>query len=211
MSKERIHIETHFQQKVRLISRMSPSDKDFRFNNLMYLVNQESLRTCFSELDKDKTPGVDKVTYAQYEEDLEANIANLVERMKRMGYHPKPVKRTYIPKDNGKQRPLGLPSLEDKLVQQVLCHILSAIFEPNFEDFSYGFRPKRNCHQALARLNHAVMRSPVNYIIDADIKGYFDNVDHDSMRKCLEQRITDRKFLRYLMRFLKSGVMEEGK
>lgn len=158
-----------------------------------------------------KASGIDKITKEKYGENLDENIENLLERMKKFSYKPLPVKRTYIPKQNGKLRPLGIPSYEDKLVQGVMANILNEIYECKFLDCSYGFRPKRNCHQAIREINQRLMMNKVNYILDADIKGFFDNVDHNWLMKFLENDIGDKKLLRYIKRFLISGYMEDMK
>jgi group II intron reverse transcriptase/maturase len=200
-----------YRQKLSLISRKARLDETCKFNNLMHLVNEWSLKSSFYMLKKNKAPGMDRVTLEEYGKNLDENVENLLSRMKTMSYRPQAVRRTYIPKDNGKTRPLGIPTIEDKMVQMVFTQILEAIWEQDFADFSYGFRPGRNCHQALDKLDTILMFKPVNYVIDADIKGFFDNVDHEWMKKCLEVRISDRKFIRYVVRFLKSGIIEEGK
>jgi group II intron reverse transcriptase/maturase len=197
--------------KLRLITKRAREDKSVRFNNLMHQVNEFSLQECYYMLKKNKAPGIDGETVEEYGRDLQKRIAELLERMKQMSYRPKAVKRAYIPKADGKKRPLGIPAVEDKLVQMMFTRILGSIYEVDFMDFSYGFRSGRNCHQALKKLHDELTWKPVNYVIDADIKGFFDNVDHNWMKKFLEQRISDRKFLRYIIRFLKSGVMEECK
>jgi group II intron reverse transcriptase/maturase len=162
-------------------------------------------------LKKGRATGVDGVSLEKYDENLERNLTNLVKKLKEQAYKPKPVKRVYIPKANGKMRPLGIPSVEDKIVQMGITKILTAIWEVDFLDNSYGFRPKRSCHQALEKLRETIMTKRVDHIIDADIKGFFDNVDHGWMKKALKMRISDAKLLKLIMRFLKSGVMEEGK
>jgi len=199
------------ETKLSLITRRSSEDRKCKFNNLMHLINEDSLRKCFYKLKKNKAPGIDNVTIEMYEQNLEGNVAELMTRMKKMSYRPTAVKRVYIPKDNGKKRPLGIPILEDKLVQMAFTLILEAIYEVNFVDFSYGFRRGRNCHQALKRVDEAIMFNPVNWVVDVDIKGFFDNVNHEKLKQCLELRISDRKFIRYIVRFLKSGIMESGK
>jgi group II intron reverse transcriptase/maturase len=200
-----------FRQKLSLISRKAKADEGCKFNNLMHLINEWSLKYCFYSLKKNKAPGIDRVTLEEYEKNLDGNIEDLLRRMKTMSYRPQAVRRTYVPKDNGKQRPLGIPTIEDKMVQMAFTMILEAIWEQDFTDFSYGFRPKRNCHQALKELDSILMFKPVNYVIDADIKSFFDNVDHEWMKRFIEVRISDRKFIRYIVRFLKSGIVEEGK
>ncbi len=160
-------------------------------------MNEEMLLECFKRLSADKAVGIDEVTKAEYAEDLEANLRSLKGRLHRMAYRPQPVRRVHIPKPGStKQRPLGIPRLEDKLVQSALARILGAIYEQDFTEGSYGFRPHRSCHDALRALTQAVERESTNYIGEADIKGFFDNVEHDWMMKMLEQRIADKRVLR---------------
>lgn len=199
------------ETKLRLIMEIAVTDRKHKFNNLIHMLNEISLRECFYLLKKDKAPGIDDVTFVEYEENLEANIKDLVARMKRFSYRPQAVRRVYIPKTNGKWRPLGIPALEDKIVQMGIARILTAIYEADFVDFSYGFRPGKSCHQALDRVDKIIMGYPINHVIDADIKGFFDNVNHSWLRRCLEERISDQALLRYIVRFLKAGVMEDGK
>lgn len=189
---------------------MARHDKNCKFSNLIHLVNEESLRECFKRLDEDKAAGIDRVTKEEYGKNLDENVKKLVARMKQMSYRPQAVRRTYIPKGGGKLRPLGIPCLEDKMVQMAFTRILEAIYEVDFYDNSYGFRKGRSCHDALARLNSRVMVKPVNHILDADIKGFFDNVSHDWLIRCIGVRVKDKKFIRYIVRFLKSGVIEDG-
>jgi RNA-directed DNA polymerase len=194
--------------KLSVISKRARSDKGVKFNNLMHLVNERNLCECFVRLKKGKAPGVDKMTLEDYGEKLQENVANLVHRMKQMSYRPQPVRRTYIPKSKDKLRPLGIPTIEDKLVQMAFARILEAIWEEDFVPISFGFRPRRGCHHALSRLDQVLMIWPVGYVIDADIEGYFDNVDHQGIVECLKQRISDERFLRYVVRMLKSGIVE---
>ena len=197
--------------KLLRIAAKAQEERKLKFVNLYYLMNEELLLKCFQRLSKDKAAGIDKVTSEQYAKQLEANLRELVSRLQRMGYRPQPVRRVYIPKaGSGKRRPLGIPSLEDKLVQAALARILGAIYEADFIETSYGFRPGRSCHDALRELSQTVEREGTNYIAEVDIKGFFDNVEHDWMMKMLSHRTADKRVLRLVKRFLKSGVMEDG-
>lgn len=179
---------------------------------LMRYVTKESLKMEHRKQGKNKATGVDKVSKAIYEESIDTNLEKLVKDMKTFSYRPQPVRRTYIPKANSdKLRPLGIPAYEDKIVQGVFAEILKAVYEKIFLDFSYGFRPNRDCHQAIKELDNIIMRKKVNFIVDADIKGFFDNVNHDWLIKFLEHTIEDANFIRYIKRFLRSGIMEAGK
>ena len=179
-----------------------------RVENLMHNVNEETLMSEHRKQNRKKAVGVDGVGKDQYDENAEGNIRELVKRMKKFQYKPLPVKRVYIPKANGKKRPLGLPSYEDKLVQGVMADILKDVYEPRFLDCSYGFRENRNAHQVVRYINQTIMCRKVNYVLEADIKGFFDNVDHDWLMKFLEHDIADKNFLRYIKRFLIGGIME---
>lgn len=199
------------ETKLLRIAAKARKESKFQFTSLYHLMNEELLLECFRRLSEDKAAGIDEVTKNEYAENLEANISNLVGRLHRMAYRPQPVRRVYIPKPgSGKRRPLGIPCLEDKLVQSALARILGAIYEEDFVDGSYGFRPGRSCHDALRALSQAVEDEGTNYIGEADIKGFFDNVNHDWLIKMLEQRIADKRVLRMVKRFLRSGVMEGG-
>ena len=179
-----------------------------RVENLMRNVNEETLMTEHRKQNRKKAVGVDGVSKDKYDENAEENIRELVKRMKKFQYKPLPVKRVYIPKANGKKRPLGLPSYEDKLVQGVMAGILNDVYEPRFLDCSYGFRENRNSHQVVRYINQSIMCRKVNYVLEADIKGFFDNVDHDWLMKFLEHDIADKNFLIYIKRFLIGGIME---
>lgn len=180
------------------------------FDNLLSLLTVEFLAACFHALRKDAAVGVDGVSWTEYARQLDTRLPDLVARLHRMGYHPLPVRRVYIPKDEKSRRPLGIPAIEDKIVQEGLRRVLQAVFEPLFLDCSYGFRPGRGCHTALQALAHALTRQPVNYVLDADITGFFDHVGHARLLACVETRVRDQRVLRYLVRFLKAGILEAG-
>lgn len=183
----------------------------YKLQTLMHKVNKETLKEQHDKQQNNKASGVDKVTKEQYNENLNSNLDNLLEKMKKFSYKPQPARRTYIPKLNGKLRPLGIPAYEDKLVQGAMAEVLNEVYENIFLDCSYGFRPKRNCHQVVKFINQTIMIHKVNYIVDADIKGFFDNVNHNWLIKFLEHDIADKNFIRYIKRFLKSGIIEEMK
>lgn len=186
------------------------SENRRKVQNLMHLVSEETLREEHRKQSGRKATGVDGVTKEEYGARLNENLNDLIGRMKRFSYKPKAVRRTYIPKTNGSMRPLGIPSYEDKLVQGVMANILNDVYEPRFLDSSHGFRPGRNAHQVVRFINQTIMTKKVNYVLEADIKGFFDNVDHDWLMKFLGNDIEDKNFLRYIKRFLIAGVMEDG-
>ena len=196
--------------KLNLITEVAKGDRKAKINNAVYLLDVPHLKECFGLLKRDKASGIDGVSVEEYEKDLDGNLERLVASMKRQAYKPQPARRVYIPKANGKLRPLGIPSVEDKVVQIGIARILNAIYEIDFLDFSYGFRPNRSCHQALERLDHVIMTKHINHVIDADIKGFFDNVNHAWMMKFLGHRISDPNLLRLIGRFLRGGYMDEG-
>lgn len=177
---------------------------------IMKFVNEETIIKQHTKQARNKATGIDGIGKEEYEENLNENVRNLVNRMKTMSYRPKEVRRTYIPKIGSKElRPLGIPSYEDKLVQGAMADILNAIYENIFLDCSYGFRPNRDCHKAIKKLDEIIMKKKINYVVDADIKGFFNNVNHEWLIKFLEHTIQDKKFIRYITRFLKSGIFED--
>ena len=186
----------------------SQSEKHRKLHTLINRVDVAHLLMAHDKQSVRKAVGVDGITKMEYEANLVENLRDLVSRMKAFKYVPKPVKRVYIPKANGKLRPLGLPSYEDKLVQSVMADILSDVYEPRFVDSSYGFRPGRSAHDVVRRLDHSLMRDGINWVLDADIEGFFDNVDQEWLMKFLEHDIGDPNFLRYVKRFLRAGIME---
>ena len=187
------------------------AQRNIKIENLIHFVNKETLKEQHRKQQRNKASGIDKITKDKYTLKLDENIENLIERMKKFSYKPLPVRRTYIPKANGKLRPLGIPAYEDKLVQGIMADILNEIYECKFLECSYGFRPNKNCHQAIREINQRIMINKVNYILDCDIKGFFDNVDHKWLMKFLKHDIKDEVFLRYINRFLISGYVEDMK
>jgi RNA-directed DNA polymerase len=186
--------------------------KKMKFTSLAHHINKDLLMSEFCELKRNKASGIDKVTVGEYEARLGSNIESLIEKMKSKTYRPKPVRRAYIPKPGkDEKRGLGIPSTEDKLVQLGVKRVLESIFETDFLDCSHGFRPNRSCHTAIKALNKAMMTEPVQYVVEVDIKGFFDNVNHYWLQRCLEERISDPNFLWIIRRLLKAGIMEGGK
>ena len=194
--------------KLALISERAQREPDCQFTSLAHLLNERFLEHCYHRLGRDRASGVDGVSWHEYGLHLEENLRDLVARLKAKRYTPLPARRVYIPKDEHSMRPLGLPALEDKIVQKAIALILEAIYEADFLDCSYGFRPGRNCHQSLDAVDKTVMRNPINHVIDADIKGFFDTVSHAWMLKFLGVRIVDPSFLLLIERFLKAGYMD---
>ena len=174
-------------------------------------MTEELLLGCFERLRSNAASGIDGVTKEMYAYNLEENLRDLVARLHRMAYIPQPVERIYIPKPgSAKKRPLGITALEDKIVQAGLVRILQAIYEQDFIEDSYGFRPGRSCHDALRALSQTVESGPIHHIVEADIKGFFDNVDQEQLMTFLAHRIADKRILRYIKRFLIAGIQEDG-
>ncbi len=185
---------------------------DKRVQNLASYINADTLRAVHERMDKQKAYGVDGVTKEDYEQNLEKNLENLVKRMKSGSYRPNPTRRVYIPKDgSNKKRPLGISCYEDKLVENAIAQILTMVYEPKFYNESFGFRPNRSCHQAVREVIEDVQYRKTNYVVEADIKGFFENVNQEWLMKFLEHDIADRRFLDIIQKFLKAGIMEEGK
>lgn len=191
--------------KLHRIAEKARKAPGFKFTSLYHLMNEELLRGCFHRLRKDAAAGIDKMTKDMYAENLETNLSSLVERLHRMAYIPQAVRRKYIPKPGStKQRPLGIPCFEDKLVQAGLVRILESVYEQDFIEDSYGFRPARSCHDALKTLSLTMERKPINHIVEADIKGFFDNVNQEWLLKFLAHRIGDKRIQRMVKRILKA-------
>jgi RNA-directed DNA polymerase len=184
--------------------------KTERFSALFHHITVDRLRSAFCKIAKRAKPGVDGVTWEQYEGGLEDNLKDLHSRLHKGAYRAIPSRRAYIPKADGRQRPLGIAALEDKIVQRAVSEVLNAIYEVDFLGFSYGFRPGRKAHVALDALTVGIRRKKISWILDADIRGYFDAIDHEWLMKFLEHRIADRRMLRLIRKWLKAGVIEEG-
>jgi group II intron reverse transcriptase/maturase len=173
-------------------------------------VTVDLLRAAFSWLKRDAAPGVDGITWREYEQNLEVNIAELHGRVHRGAYRTQPSRRKFIPKEDGRQRPLGIAALEDKIVQRAVVEVLNAIYEEDFLGFSYGFRPGRSQHDALDALAFAITRTKVSWILDCDLRAYFDSVNHDWLIRFIEHRVADPRIIRLIRKWLKAGVLEDG-
>jgi group II intron reverse transcriptase/maturase len=193
-------------------TRLARESPKLRFTSLMGMLGRgEGLRASFERQPARKAPGVDGMRKADYEIGLDERLRDLSSRLQRMGYRPKPARRAYIPKSSGNgRRPLGIPCFEDRIVQDRLSCILQAIWEPEFRDCSFGFRPERSAHDALRRLTKVITHGRIGWVVEADIKGFFNEVCHDHMLRFLEHRIGDPNFVRVLRRFLKAGILEDG-
>jgi len=193
------------------VRKAAKENKEMKFTALLHHVTVDLLRESFYSLKRKAAPGVDGVTWREYETGLEGRITDLHGRVHRGAYRAQPSRRVYIEKEDGRKRPLGVAALEDKIVQQAVVTVLNQIYEEDFLGFSYGFRPGRSQHQALDALSYALTRKKVNYVLDADIQGFFDNLDKSWLIKFVEHRVADPRILRLIRKWLNAGVMEEGK
>ena len=201
--------EQHVQAVLAGIANRARIDKKHRFGGLYGLLNEEVLRWSFYNLNRKAAPGVDEVTWAEYESNLDENLRSLVERLKRKAYRARLVRRHYIPKENGKRRPLGIPVLEDKLVQYAGKMILEAIYEADFYGYSFAYRPERGAKDAVREMAFRLQFGPFGWVVDADVVGFFDNMNHDWMIRMLEERINDQAFTGLILKWLKAGVLED--
>jgi len=209
MTGKDIPIKT-MQTSLRGIANRAANDKRHRFGDLYRLLNVANLKESFFKLRKDAATGIDGVTFEEYERDLDQNLSDLVSRLKTKRYRAKLIRRKLIPKPGSKKkRPLGIPVLEDKILQRAVADILSAIYEQDFHDGSYGYRKARSPHQALYAIRDIIYSTDIGCVVEADIRGFFDNVDHDWMIKMLEERINDRALTRLIRKWLKAGILEE--
>lgn len=203
-----VGLEQHEPTSLRGIALRAHACKDHRFRDLYRCLDAELLRRCWRDLNKRSASGVDEVTAQAYEQDLPANILALAERLKTKRYRAKLVRRCYIPKENGGERPLGIPALEDKLVQLACAKLLEAIYEQDFLPVSYGYRPGRGAKDAVCDLGFNLQYSKLGHVVEADIQGFFDHLDHDWLLKMLSLRIDDRAFLNLIRKWLKAGVLD---
>ena len=192
------------------VRKAARENKEMKFTALLHHLTVDLLRESFYSLKRKAAPGVDGVTWQEYEDGLEDRLTDLHGRVHRGAYRATPSRRVYIEKADGRQRPLAVPAIEDKLVQQAVVTILNQIYEEDFLGFSYGFRPGRSQHQALDALSYALLKKKVNYVLDADIRGFFDNLDKSWLVKFVEHRVADPRILRLIQKWLNAGVMEEG-
>lgn len=197
--------------KIARINQIAKERPQEVFTSIYHLINYDLLKECFDELDGNRATGLDKTTKDMYLMNLDENLNTLVDKLKTKSYRPSPARRVNIPKANGKVRGLAIANFEDKIVQLAVKKLVEAIFEPKFTNNMFGFRPNRSCHDCLKYLNQCIEKKYTNYILDADIKGYFDNINHDLIMKALETHIKDTNLLRLIKRFLKAGIMENGK
>ncbi len=200
--------EQHEPTSLRGIAEKAKADKQHRFRDLYRELTAEYLLRCWPFLNKDAASGVDRIMADDYEKDLHGNIQLLAERLKVKKYRAKLVRRVWIPKENGKERPLGIPALEDKLVQLACAKLLTAIYEQDFLASSYGYRPKRSAKHAVQDLTFDLQYGSYGYIVEADVKGFFDHMDHDWLLKMLSLRIDERAFLNLIRKWLKAGILE---
>jgi RNA-directed DNA polymerase len=202
--------EVRVSQGLAGVRKAAKERKDLKFTALFHHLTVGLLREGFYALKRKAASGVDGVTWTAYESGLEGQLADLHSRVHRGAYRAQPSRRVYIPKPDGRQRPLGIAALEDKIVQHAVVTILNQIYEEDFRGFSYGFRPKRSQHQALDALSVAITRRKVGFVLDADIRGFFDNLDRSWLLKFLQHRVADSRMLRLIQKWLNAGIMEEG-
>jgi RNA-directed DNA polymerase len=196
--------------KLQRIETLAKQDVKLKFTSLAHLLTPELLEHALENLNKDGAPGVDGITVREFADKAEENIVAIHLELKEMKYRASDVRRAYIPKSNGKLRPLGIPTVKDRIVQSAMTKIIEMIFEPSFLEVSYGFRAGRSTHDALEAIKEAIDHTPINWVVDVDIKGYFDHVNHEWMIKFLEHRIADTRILRLVAKCLKAGILENG-
>ena len=197
--------------EINRLTELAKEDPQRQFFSIAHLITPEKMYAAFLSLRKDASAGVDGVTYEEYGKDAARNIRELHQRLKDGKYRAQPLRRVYIPKENGKQRPISIPALEDKLVQKVMVEILNAIYEQDFLDCSYGFRPGRGAHQALDEVGRVICTRPTGWILELDITSYFDTIVREQLIEMIEKRISDDSVLRLIRKWIQAGVIEEGR
>lgn len=198
------------QSALERVRQAARRNKRMKFTALLHHLTYERLEAAYRRLKRDAAPGVDGVRWSEYGEGLREKLEDLLGRIHRGAYRAKPSRRTYIPKGDGGQRPLGITTIEDKIVQSAMAEVLNAIYEEDFFGFCYGFRVRKSQHHALDALAVAIMRKKVSWVLDADIRGFFDSISHEWMRKFIEHRIGDERVVRLIQKWLSAGVMEQG-
>lgn len=210
-NRSRAQIRQDLQSALDRVRQAAERERKMQFTTLWHHVyNVDRLREAYLGLKRNAAPGVDRVTWQAYGEQLEENLQDLSGRLKRGAYRAKPVKRTYIPKEDGRLRPLGVTALEDKIAQRASVEVLNAVYETDFLGFSYGFRPGRSPHMALDALAVGIHKRKVNWVLDADIRGFYDAIDHDWLLRFIEHRVRDERVRRHIKKWLNAGVLEEG-
>jgi len=210
-NRSRAQIRNDLNRALDRVREAAVRDKELQFTTLWHHVyNLDRLREAYLGLKRNAAPGVDRVTWEEYGRELEGNLRDLSGRLKRGAYRAQPVRRVFIPKADGRQRPLGVTALEDKVVQRATVEVLNAVYETDFLGFSYGFRPGRSQHQALDALSVGIFTKKVNWVLDADIRGFYDTIDHEWLVRFIEHRVRDRRVVRHVRKWLKAGVLEDG-
>jgi len=210
-NRSRTQSRTDLQSALDRVRQAASRDKKLQFTTLWHHVyNVDRLREAYLSVNRQGAAGVDGQTWQEYGEGLEERLEDLSGRLKRGAYRARPVRRVYIPKDDGRQRAIGVPALEDKIVQRATVEVLNAVYEEDFLGFSYGFRPGRSQHNALDALHEGICLRKVNWVLDADIRGFFDAIDHEWAVKFVEHRIADERVVRHVKKWLQAGVLEEG-
>jgi RNA-directed DNA polymerase len=200
--------EQHMRTSLRGIAERAKKDSRKKFGNLYGLLNETNLKSCFWQMNRKAAPGVDAIDFETYQSELDSNVIQLTNELKEHKYKAKLVRRHYIPKAGGR-RPLGIPVVSDKLLQSAAANILTAIYEQDFQEFSHGYRRGKSPRRAALELSRSIHRGRFGWIVDADIKGFFDSMDHEWLMKMLEQRIEDKQFLKLIQKWLKAGILEE--
>lgn len=211
-TRSRTQSRSDLQQALERVRQAAWNNKGLRFTTLWHhIYDVDRLRTAYFSLKRTAAPGVDGETWRDFGEGLEGNLRDLADRLERGAYRAKPVQRAYIPKVDGRERPIGIPVLEDKIVQRATAEVMGAVYEADFKGFSYGFRPGKSPHHALDALSVGLTRKKVNWVLDADIRGFFDALDHGWQAKFIEHRIADQRVVRHVKKWLKAGVLEDGR